>query len=79
MGRLAVGQRADLLVLDADHPNLSGVAAADMLNTWIFSGNDNLVRDVLVGGKWQVKNGRHLNQAQIHARFKETMQQLRAL
>jgi formimidoylglutamate deiminase len=79
VGKLAVGHRADLLVLDAEHPNLSDVAPADILNSWIFSGNDNLVRDVLVGGKWQVKNGSHLNQAQIHARFKETMQQLRAL
>jgi formimidoylglutamate deiminase len=79
VGQLAVGHRADLLVLDAEHPNLSGVAPGDILNSWIFSGNDNLVRDVLAGGKWLVKNGRHLNQTRIHARFKETMQQLRAL
>jgi len=79
VGSLAVGQRADLLVLDADHPNLSGIASADILNSWIFSGNDNLVRDVLVGGKWRVKDAQHVNQSDIQLRFKHTMRQLRAL
>jgi formimidoylglutamate deiminase len=79
VGSLAVGQRADLLVLDANHPNLTDIASADILNSWIFSGNDNLVRDVLVGGKWRVKNGQHLNQSDIQQRFKQTMHQLRAL
>jgi len=79
VGSLAAGNRADLLVLDAAHPNLSGIASAEVINSWIFSGNDNLVRDVMVGGKWQVKNGRHIHQAAIEDSFKQTMQQLRAL
>jgi len=79
VGSLAPGKRADLLVLDADHPNLCGIASADILNTWIFSGNDNLVRDVMVGGQWRVKQGRHNQQEQIQRRFKQTMTQLRAL
>lgn len=79
VGSIELGKRADLLVLDANHPNLSGIACGDVLNTWIFSGNDNLVRDVLVGGLWRVKDGRHVNQAAIEQRFKQTMQQLRQL
>jgi len=78
VGKFAVGMRADALVLDANHPNLSGIATADVLNTLIFSGNDNLVRDVLVGGQWQVKNGRHVDQTAIAERFTKTMRQLRA-
>ena len=77
VGALAVGRRADLLVLDADHPNLVGVAPADVLGTWIFSGNDNLVRDVLVGGRQVVQGGRHINQHAITARFKQALAQLR--
>ena len=79
VGSIEVGKRADLLVLDAKHPNLSGIACSDVLNTWIFTGNDNLVHDVLVGGQWRVKEGRHVNQVAIEQRFKQTMQQLRAL
>jgi formimidoylglutamate deiminase len=79
VGSLAPGKRADFLVLDADHPNLAGVASADVINSWIFSGNDNLVRDVVVGGQLRVKEGRHVRQTDIQARFKHTMNQLRAL
>ena len=79
VGSLAVGMRADMLVLDATHPNLCDIAAADLLNSWIFSGNTNLVRDVLVGGLWRVKNGLHQHKMPIEQRFVQTMQQLRAL
>lgn len=79
VGRLAVGSRADLIVLDANHPNLNGLASADVLNSWIFSGTDNLVQDVMVGGQWRVKQGRHLEQDSIEARYIQTMNSLRML
>ncbi|MBC7454911.1 MAG: formimidoylglutamate deiminase [Massilia sp.] len=77
VGALAAGLRADLLVLDAGHPNLDGVAPADVLGMFIFSGNDNLVRDVLVGGRWVVQDGRHIDQHAIGARFTQALAQLR--
>ncbi|WP_394781202.1 formimidoylglutamate deiminase [Undibacterium sp.] len=79
VGRLAVGARADMLVLDDRHPNLSGLPVEDVLNTWIFTGNDNLVRDVYVGGQQLVENGRHKNQDAIAADYAVTMAALRAL
>lgn len=79
VGKLALGMRADLVVLNEQHPNLSDIAKENVLNTWIFSGNDNLVRDVLVGGQWCVKNGQHLAQTAIENRFKKTMRQLTTL
>jgi formimidoylglutamate deiminase len=79
VGKFAVGMRADALILDANHPNLYGIAPSNLLNTLIFSGNDNLVRDVLVGGQWLVKNGRHRYQTGIEECYKKTMQQLRTL
>lgn len=79
VGSLKAGKRADLLILDGEHPNLADIDHINALNSWLFSGNDNLVRDVMVGGKWCVRNGRHLNQFSIQQRFRETMQQLRSL
>ncbi|MBI3283236.1 MAG: formimidoylglutamate deiminase [Burkholderiales bacterium] len=79
IGQLASGCRADLLVLDENHPNLDGVASRDLLNTWIFAGNDNLVRDVYVGGQRVVQDGRHIHQAQIQAAYGHCMRTLRAL
>jgi formimidoylglutamate deiminase len=77
LGVLAAGRRADLLVLDSDHPNLDGAAPEDVLGRFLFFGNDNLVRDVLAGGRWTVRNGRHPDQDAIAVRYKTALHQLR--
>ena len=79
VGELATGKRADLLVLDSEHPNLFDVATDDVLNTFIFCGNDNLVRDVMVGGRWVVRNRRHMAQAAIAQRYMHAIAELRTL
>jgi len=79
VGALAVGYCADVLVLDDSHPNLYGLAAPDVLNGFIFSGNDNLVRDVLAGGRWVVRGQKHVAQQAIAARFRQTLAKLREL
>jgi formimidoylglutamate deiminase len=78
LGALAPGRRADLLVLDGDHPNLDGLAAGELLGRFLFCGNDNLVRDVLAGGRWVVRDGRHLAQDAIAQRYKDVVRALRA-
>jgi formimidoylglutamate deiminase len=77
VGQLASGNRADLLVLDCSHPNLDGVEAQDVLGRLVFCGNDNLVRDVLAGGRWVVQGGRHMAQDAIAGRFRQAVRQLR--
>ena len=79
LGQLSVGYRADIVVLDDQHPNLAGIASTDVLNTWIFAGNDNLVRDVYVGGKKIVQAGQHKNQTEIQLSYVNCMRQLRQL
>ncbi|MFC5461089.1 formimidoylglutamate deiminase [Massilia niabensis] len=77
VGALEAGRRADLLVLDSAHPNLEGVLDADVLGRLVFCGNDNLVRDVLAGGRWVVQGGRHMAQEAIARRYREAINQLR--
>jgi formimidoylglutamate deiminase len=79
VGALAVGKRADLLVLDSDHPNLAGIGPDDVLGTFVFCGNDNLVRDVLAGGQWVVRDQRHVAQTAIAQRYMHTIAELRTL
>jgi formimidoylglutamate deiminase len=79
VGALAVGKRADLLVLDSEHPNLAGAATSDVLGTLVFCGNDNLVRDVMVGGRWVVRDRQHFAQADIAKRYVQTVAELRTL
>ena len=78
LGALASGSRADLLVLDDDHPNLDGIGADEVLGRFLFCGNDNMVRDVLAGGRWVVRGGRHADQAMIAQRYKDAVRALRA-
>lgn len=79
VGQLAAGKRADLLVLDSAHPNLAGMAADDVMSALVFCGNDNLVRDVMAGGAWVVRNGVHVDQSGIARRYMHTIAQLRTL
>jgi len=59
MGAIAQGQRADLVVLDATHPDLAGRASDAIANALIFSGGTRMARDVMIGGTWAVREGRH--------------------
>jgi formimidoylglutamate deiminase len=73
IGALAPGHRADLVVLDPDAPELCGVPRKELLDAFVFSGNRNLVRDVMVGGAWQVRGGRHRDEERIAERYREVM------
>ncbi len=77
VGALAPGLRADLLVLDEGHPNLADATEDDVMGRLIFCGNDNLVKDVMVGGRWAVRDHRHVAQAAIAQRYQQALAQLR--
>ncbi|HUG76494.1 MAG TPA: formimidoylglutamate deiminase, partial [Burkholderiales bacterium] len=59
MGALAPGLRADLVVLDGGHCDLAGRKGDAIAGALVFSGSANLVRDVMVGGAWVVKDRHH--------------------
>ena len=67
---------ADLVVLDTEHPTLVGRGGDGVLDAWLFSGNSTPVRDVMVGGTWVVRDGRHRAQQTIAAAFARTMRRL---
>jgi formimidoylglutamate deiminase len=79
VGSLAAGRRADLLVLDSAHPNLDGLEVDEVLGRFLFCGNDNLVRDVLAGGQWVVRDGRHIAQDGIARRYTQAVRALRSM
>jgi formimidoylglutamate deiminase len=79
LGALAPGCRADLLILDSAHPTLDCADASEVLGRFLFCGNDNLVRDVLVGGEWVVRGGRHVDQEAIARRYTAAVRALRAM
>ncbi len=78
LGRIAVGARADLLVLDVNSPNLIGKSDDTMMDAMIFAGNGNPVRDVMVGGRFVVEEGHHAGEAEILDRFRSALKALLA-
>jgi formimidoylglutamate deiminase len=78
-GRIAAGYRADLVVLDSEHPALVGRDGDFQVDAWIFSGNSTPVRDVMVDGHWVVRDGRHRRQSQVAGGFGQTMRRISQL
>jgi formimidoylglutamate deiminase len=58
MGALASGRRADLVVLDGDHPDLAARSGDAIANALVFSGSGNLVHDVMVAEQWVMRERR---------------------
>lgn len=77
-GGVEVGKRADLVVLEAGHPALVGREGAAVLDSWVFSGWDNPVRDVMVGGDWVVRGGRHVCEEVVAGVFGEVVRKVGA-
>ena len=76
IGGLKVGQRADLVVLDPHHPSLIGRDRSAWLDTYVFCASGNPVRDVMVGGKWVIRDGRHAAEEVIAQRYAGALREL---
>src|SRR5690606_5426096 len=72
----SVGPRADFLVLDDGAPLLAGRDAGNVIDTWLFAGNANLVRHVMAGGEWVVRDARHRDRARIASRYRAVVERL---
>ena len=75
-GSITAGARADFIVLDDQHPRLYGRRQDDLLDSWIFSGNENLVCDVYIGGNKIIDHGRHADEEIIQRNYRNTLDQL---
>lgn len=78
IGRLAQGYRADLVVIDTEKPALIGKAGDVLLDAIVFAGNENPVRDVMVGGRWVVAEGHHVAEHLVLSRYRAALEQLMA-
>ena len=76
IGTLVEGARADLIVLDHDAPQLAARDANSVLDSFLFAGNAALVRHVLVGGQWQVRDFHHRDEERIATRYRAVVEKL---
>jgi len=69
-GAIAAGMRADLVVLDGDDPALASVPHDALLDAAIFGPCRRPVRDVMVGGRWVVRDGHHPREDAVLRRYR---------
>ncbi len=75
-GAIAVGNWADLMSLDTDHVDLEGKSGDVVLDSYIFAGDDRMVKDVWSAGRHMVQNGHHVRRDAIVANYSNTMRNL---
>jgi formimidoylglutamate deiminase len=76
IGSLASGRRADIVVLDAEHPDVAGRSDDSWLDAYVFVGGGKMVRTVLVGGATVVSAGRHRARTTIEESYRKAVTRL---
>lgn len=76
-GRIEVGALADLMALDGTAVDLIGRTGDTILDTYVFAGDDRMVRDVWSAGRHVVTEGRHIKHDTITDRYRKVMEQLK--
>lgn len=70
--------RRDLVSLDSEAAVLAGVRQEDLLDRFVFAGNRPLVREVRVGSRLVVREGRHVGAEGIAERYRQCLRALLA-
>jgi formimidoylglutamate deiminase len=77
MGAIEAGRRADFLLLDGEAPTLAARRGDTVLDSWIFAGQRRpMIREVWVGGRRVVEQGRHVRAGEFAARYRQTLRRL---
>jgi formimidoylglutamate deiminase len=75
-GDLNPGSTADFFTVDRDDVSIAGHSGEDLLPLAVFSLSRSAIRDVVVNGRWIVRDQRHPLQDEIVSRFKELHRKL---
>jgi formimidoylglutamate deiminase len=67
---------ADFFTVDLNDASIAGNSGADLLPLAVFSLNRSAIRDVMINGRWVVRDQRHPLQEEIVSRYKELHRKL---
>jgi formimidoylglutamate deiminase len=68
---LTPGSFADFLTVDLNDVSIAGHSAEDLLPILVFSLNRSAIRDVVVNGRFVLRDRQHVHQDEIISRYKE--------
>jgi len=76
--KLAVGEPADIVSLDVNHPVLAARRGDTLIDSWVFAGRRDVVDGVWRAGIQQVSGGRHHARDAVAARYRKVLADLLA-
>ena len=76
-GQIADGYWADLMALDKKAATLAGRSKDQLIDSFIFAGDDHLVHDVWSAGRHLVTAGRHVAHDKITSAYIRALASLR--
>jgi formimidoylglutamate deiminase len=68
---LTAGSFADFFTVDLNDVSIAGHSAEDLLPILVFSLNRSAIRDVVVNGRFIVRDQQHIHQEEIISSYKE--------
>lgn len=77
-GSISVGKQADLLILNQKQTSLFANNNKHLLDSFIFASQQNMVKDVMVNGRWVIQNGAHANEQSSADNFANLLTKLSA-
>ena len=75
-GSIATGLWADLMTFDDNHIDLEGRAGDVLLDSFVFAGDDRMVKDVWAAGRHLVSDGHHKQHSEIEQRYRRVIKKL---
>lgn len=73
---IRTGARADLVVLDGRDPYIGAAKDDQIIDRWLFALGDKVIRDVMVAGRWTIRDGRHDRDEEIDRAFAGVLKKL---
>ena len=75
-GAIATGMRADFVVLNGDDPALAEAPREAVIDAAIFGPCRRPVKNVMIAGRWTVREGRHPREDEVFTRYRKAMADL---
>jgi formimidoylglutamate deiminase len=77
LGRAGDLGRADFVTFDANEGDWQQLPPEYYLSALVFGATAPVARQVMVGGRWLIRDGRHAQEAEIDARYRATLERLK--
>jgi formimidoylglutamate deiminase len=77
-GRIETGCWADLMALDGQQVDLQNSHGDLLLDTFVFAGDDSMIKEVWSAGRHLVTAGRHIKRDDIECEYRKVVKHLRA-